>query len=238
MTVFFCKLADLTVEIRAQEAQVAAYFSDYIIESTEPEITLAMTDAQIDAEAVSGHEGRYYLEFLALCRAFCRATYAHGVFLLHAAVIEVDGFGYAFFAPSGTGKSTHIALWRHLLGERCRIVNGDKPFIRYVNGVYYAYGSPWCGKERWQRNVRVPLRALCRLTRGEKDEISSISKEDGAPYLLTQTYLPPTPDGTATVMGHVDGLLSQAPIYLLACTKSENAASIAYGAMANAHKEA
>ena len=236
MTVFFCKLADIEVEIHAQEAQTAAYFADYRIDTAVPKITLAMSDSQIEAEAVSGQEPRYYLEFLALCRAFCRAANAYDIFLLHAAVIEVDGCGYAFFAPSGTGKSTHILLWRRLLGEKCRIVNGDKPFVRYVDGTYYAYGSPWCGKERWQRNVRVPLRALCRLTRGEKDSIRKLSKEDCSPYILSQIYLPPTPDATERIMNHTDGLLSQAPIYLLACTPTENAARIAYAAMSSETK--
>ena len=237
MTVFFCKLADLEVEIHAQEAQTAAYFSDYRIDTATPKITLRLTDSQIEAEAVSGREPRYYLEFLALCRAFCREAYIYNVFLLHAAVIEVDGCGYAFFAPSGTGKSTHIVLWRRLLGERCRIVNGDKPFVRYIDGAYYAYGSPWCGKERWQRNVRVPLRALCRLTRGEQDSISRLSKEDCVPYIFSQIYLPPTADGAARVMEHIDGLLCQAPVFLLACTPNEAAAKVAYTAMSTISKE-
>lgn len=237
MTVFFCKFADLAIEIRAQEEQTIAYFSDYRIDSTIPDITLEMSDSQIEAEAVNGQEMRYYLEFLALCRAFCHAAYVHNVFLLHAAVIEVDGCGYAFFAPSGTGKSTHIALWRRLLGERCRIVNGDKPFVRCIDGTYYAYGSPWCGKERWQRNVRVPLHALCRLTRGEKDCISILPKEDCAPYILAQIYIPPDANGAAQILEHVDGLISQAPTYLLACTPTESAAKTAYTAMSKSFKE-
>ena len=231
MTVFFCKLADIEVEIHAQEEQTAAYFADYRTDPTTPKITLAMTDSQIEAETVSGQEPRYYLEFLALCRAFCREAYVYDLFLLHAAVIEVDGHGYAFFAPSGTGKSTHIVLWRRLLGERCRIVNGDKPFVRCIDGIYYAYGSPWCGKERWQRNVRVPLRALCRLTRGTEDCISALSKEDCAPYILSQVYIPPTAEATERTMDHVSHLLSQAPVYLLCCTPTENAAKVAYTAM-------
>ena len=237
MNVFFCKLADLEVKICAKEAQTLAYFSDYLIDETIPKVTLSMTDAQIEAEIVTGKEPRYYLEFLALCRAFCRAACTYDIFLLHAAVIEVEENGYAFFAPSGTGKSTHILLWRRLLGERCDIVNGDKPFVRYIDGTYYAYGSPWCGKERWQRNVRVPLRALCRLTRGEKDSISTMSKEECAPYILSQVYLPPTPEDTSRVMEHIDKLLEQAPCHLLACTPTENAAKVAYEAMSISSKE-
>ena len=48
---------------------------------------------------------------------------------MHGAVIEYEGNGYMFSADSGTGKTTHILLWRKFLGDKVKIVNGDKPFL-------------------------------------------------------------------------------------------------------------
>lgn len=86
----------------------------------------------------------------------------------HGACIEYGGRAYIFTAYSGTGKSTHIRLWGRYLGSSVRIVNGDKPIIDLhdVDDIA-AYGSPWCGKEGWQRNVRVPLGGICILHRAQ-----------------------------------------------------------------------
>ena len=92
-------------------------------------------------------------------------------FLLHAAVIEVDGLAYAFAAPSGTGKTTHIALWKKFFGDRANIINGDKPIIRFENGTPYIYGTPWCGKEGYNINTKAPLAALCFIERSPENTI-------------------------------------------------------------------
>ena len=82
-------------------------------------------------------------------------------YLLHCAVIEYNGEGYAFAAKSGTGKSTHTRLWRELFGERAIMVNDDKPFLQITSSGVFAYGSPWSGKHGLATNVRVPLEGVC-----------------------------------------------------------------------------
>ena len=80
-------------------------------------------------------------------------------FLLHSVCIDIEGTGVVFSAPSGTGKSTHLAnWWRYLNGtekmpeklknllkdkETVRakdetlpdltVVNGDKPIVRFFD---------------------------------------------------------------------------------------------------------
>ena len=56
-----------------------------------------------------------YLETLALYRKICNGLINFDVLLFHGSVIDVDGKGYLFAAASGTGKSTHAALWRTVL---------------------------------------------------------------------------------------------------------------------------
>ena len=94
--------------------------------------------------------------------------------MLHASCVEYDGKAYLFSARSGTGKSTHTHLWlKYLPGAR--IINDDKPAIRLVDGVFYAYGTPWSGKTDESVNVGVPIAGICFLSRGE-NKIKRIRK--------------------------------------------------------------
>ena len=87
-----------------------------------------------------------YIENICLYRSICRQIPTLGRMLLHAAVLEYDGNGYAFLGKSGTGKSTHTGLWlKHVPSSK--IVNGDKPILQYVDPQFIVYGTPWMGKE-------------------------------------------------------------------------------------------
>ena len=73
----------------------------------------------------------------------------YGAFLMHAAVVEVDGIAYVFTAPSGTGKSTHVQLWLDHFGPRARVLNGDKPLFRFEGNTLYACGTPGRARKIW-----------------------------------------------------------------------------------------
>ena len=88
-----------------------------------------------------------YLETLALLRKVAEVLPEKDGFLMHGAVIQWKDKAYMFTAPSGTGKTTHIRLWRKYLGQGVSIINGDKPFIRIVDDCVRIYGTPWAGKE-------------------------------------------------------------------------------------------
>ncbi len=235
---FFCRIADLDVRFDTRYEKAKLYAADYLIpETAQPDLTLSASDEELDEvladipARTDAADARAYAEFIALLRAFSREAYAYDVFLLHAAVIEADGMGYAFFAPSGTGKSTHIRLWRTRFGKAVNIVNGDKPFIRRKGDAFYAYGTPWCGKERWQRNVCVPLGGICELARGVTDVCTRLSVSEATPILLSQTYLPDTPEGAGHVLELLDGVMRQVPVFHLSCTKNPLAAEVACRAL-------
>lgn len=66
---------------------------------------------------------------------------AYDCFLMHGAVTAVNGAGYMFFtATSGTGKSTHVGLWKKYFDD-VEIINGDKPFIRVTGNEVRVYGT-------------------------------------------------------------------------------------------------
>ena len=103
----------------------------------------------------------------------------------HGSVVACRSSAFMFTAPSGTGKTTHSLLWTKHLPE-AYILNGDTPFVSTGDPVK-AWGSPWCGSERYNHNEGVPLKAICFLTRAEKNRIMEISADEAIPMLALQT---------------------------------------------------
>ena len=97
-----------------------------------------------------------------------------------------------FTAPSGIGKTTRIRLWREIYPDSI-IVNGDKPIVKVEHNRILVCGTPWCGKERWNTNTMVPLRAVFLLERVNTNEetiVEEISFEMAFQTLLKQIYQP------------------------------------------------
>ena len=94
--------------------------------------------------------------------------------LIHASLVRQNGYGYAFHAISGTGKSTQVSMWlRHL--PNCDLMNDDNPVIRVIDGQPYIYGSPWSGKTPCYRNIKAPLGALTRIDRDDHNWVEPLS---------------------------------------------------------------
>ena len=230
-----CKIADFYIEIYTLYSSTEAFCAGYVCEApARIDFTVVMREEDIDSEmardAASGGFSRAYYEQLALYRKICAELLGRGAFLMHCAVIEYAGKGYAFAAPSGTGKTTHIRLWRELLGEQVTIVNGDKPILRVTEGKIYAYGTPWCGKEGYNVNTRVPLHALCFLERAEENRIVSLSDTEAMPRLFSQIMIADSTD-LARQLELVDALVTKVPMYKLGCNMDIEAASVAYTGM-------
>ncbi len=166
-------------------------------------------------------------------RLLCRQALMRGGFFLHCAAIEYKNKAYLFLAPSGTGKSTHISLWRKLFGDEVNIINGDKPLIMPgEDGTFYAYGTPWSGKEGWQRNVGVSMGAVCILKRGENNSIVPIDSFLAAQYILRQTIVYSDREGLEVLLSSVNAFLdSGVECYMLKCNMDIEAAATSFEGM-------
>lgn len=171
-----------------------------------------------------------YLETLALLRKVAEELPEKNRFLMHGAVIEYDNKAYMFTAPSGTGKTTHIRLWRKFLGEKVSIINGDKPFIKAEDEIR-AYGTPWAGKEGWQNNKSDKLGGICIVQRGKKNEIRRISSKEAIVYLMGQIHFPDSPKNAGKTLEMLDLLLKKVPVYILKCDISKQAFITSYQTM-------
>ena len=227
------RIAELLMELPSRYGLVARVCEKYRVETEEaPDITVTVTDEEIAAVREKFPEyTEAYAENFCVCRRVSHEAAALGVVLFHAAAIMVDGKAYAFSAPSGTGKSTHIRLWRKVYGARVEMINGDKPFLREADGVFTVYGSPWCGKEGWNRNVSAPLAGLCFLTQAKENVISPMSAERALPRVFAQMIKPPTEAGVASCLRVADLLIRNVPIYHLACNMDPSAAELSFRTM-------
>lgn len=154
-----------------------------------------------------------------------------GAFWVHAALVGMDGEGYAFSAPSGTGKTTHARQWLKAFGPRARIVNGDLPVIRREGGTYWAYGTPFCGKEGYNENGRVALRGLAFLERGGGDSVRPADAAFAFGRLVFDhsTWIGPRNQGS--YLDLLQGFVEDVPMWRLVCRPDEEAARVAYEAM-------
>lgn len=230
----FCiRIAELEVGIEHRFEDILRCCRAYLSDSKQTHISVCVTDETLAFERKTAGDAFSdgYLETLAVYRAIGEQLPLFDGFIFHSAVIELDGKAYAFAAKSGTGKSTHIRHWRSAFGHRVSPVNGDKPIFRYMDGVLHACGTPWAGKEGWQRNVCVPLSGICFLERGEVDRIAPISLKDALPKALSQIYLPADRTSAEQTLVLLDRALHETPLWYMQCTDNIHAAQVACDAM-------
>jgi len=176
-------------------------------------------------------QGAYY-ETLAMFRKITEAVIGYRTLLIHGSAIALDGEVYLFIAPSGTGKSTHTALWRKCFGNRATMVNDDKPLVRIEEDSVFACGTPWNGKHRLGSNMLAPLKAICYLERAEENSIERLSPEKAFAYVYRQTYRPQDSALLVQTMDLLSRLLRMVPVYRMQMNNfREDAVTIAYEGM-------
>ena len=156
----------------------------------------------------------------------------HGGMMLHSSAVMVDGRVYLFSAPSGTGKSTHTALWLQYLGERAQIINDDKPAIRVIGEKAYVYGTPWSGKTDQNRNVRGELAGIAVVKRAKENQIRRLNNKEAIFALLDQTPRSRIEKRVERLFQVIETLIQTIPIYELSCNMELEAAKLAYETMA------
>ena len=148
--------------------------------------------------------------------------------LIHASLVRKLGYGYAFIAKSGTGKSTQVSLWlRHI--EGCDLMNDDNPIIRIIDGIAYIYGSPWSGKTPCYRKVKARLGGITRIERAPENSIECLPIVEAfasvLPSCSSMKWDADVFDGICNIVG---GIIAQTPIYTLHCRPDKAAAELCH----------
>lgn len=172
-----------------------------------------------------------HMEIITLLRKIADYITRYNRALMHGSAICVDGKAYIFTALSGTGKSTHTALLRKLLGDRCTMINDDKPFLIFEQDQVYVCGTPWMGKHRIGNNVIKPLGGIFFLRRSEENSLQKMEPNKALPLMLSQIHRPVDSECMVHTLDMLDGLLSKVPLYDFACNMDISAAELSSSVM-------
>ena len=225
-------LADLKINIEHKYDYMSYLCKDYISQSDTPDIIAKADNAAIlkEKELVPSAPIES-CESLCIYRAIGERLPHFDRFVFHGAAIEYGGKAYLFTAPSGTGKTTHINLWKQYLGDKVDIINGDKPIIKAGN-ISTVYGTPWAGKEGYQRNTSAPLKAICILKQGKENKITKLELAEAVNHLMRQVYLPSNPSALSKTLELLGTVIENTPVYLLECDISKQAFETSFNQMA------
>lgn len=231
----FYIIADLKVRMKTfgrTELQARPYLcepfdiEDFAIDSSTVE-NLGMIPVDDYFKEVS-HDLR---EYMISGMLFYKNLLNHQGMMLHSSCIVVDGKAYLFTADSGTGKSTHTNLWLNMFGDRAYILNDDKPALRLVNGVWYAYGTPWSGKNDISVNTRIPVAGIACLERGENNEIERFCGANAIQAIMKQVNRPRKSEYRVKLLNLLNELMTRVPVWKLKCNMDPEAAIVSYEAM-------
>ncbi len=231
-----CLIADLHVEIPA-EGGLAPLCADYTTDPADsPDIVVRASDYRRPTSFEATEEAIAYME--SGIRFYCELLRFDG-FALHASAVSYGGKAYLFSGTSGVGKSTHTHLWQSTLGEDVKIFNDDKPALRRLGNRWYAYGTPWCGKDHVNINMKVPLAGICFLRQADQNKIRRLDSKEALQRILSQTIRKRLDeDETVLLLSHIDKLIREIPIFELENRPEPSAARLSYEAMRRVAEEA
>ena len=189
----------------------------------DPLFTVSVSEAELEAEKRISPFPDDYLEFVCAYRKIAERLPEFGAFVLHGAAVCRNDRAYIFTAPSGTGKTTHATLWMRTFSDTW-ILNGDKPVICRKDGIFYACGTPWKGKEQYGQPQMRPVGSICLLRRAPDNEIRRISGREFVLTLLQQIYRPSVPENLERTLLLLDEFCAAVPAFELKCNPDPSAA--------------
>lgn len=230
-----CDIAGLRVDIKNMTGRTGKQAQPYISKDQSEknvDIVIDVTPERVEAAKEAHPElNSDDWEYMLTGQDFYTALIGYNGILLHSSCIAVDGTAYAFSADSGTGKSTHTALWLKHFGERAHMVNDDKPAIRIIDGKVYACGTPWSGKYDYSTPELVPLAGICFIERSEENHIERAETSKAIYNIFAQTVRKIGAQRMEKLMEVLDNIFKLVPIWQLGCNISDEAVLTSYNAM-------
>ena len=225
----YCKIAELNVEI-PETTDLAVRCIPYVtVPSHIPDIAIREEEYRPHVWPRLDEDGMIYME--SGIQFYGHLLRFNGL-MLHASAVELNGKAYLFSGPSGMGKSTHTRLWQQTFGSAAQVFNDDKPALRCVDGKWYAYGTPWCGKDGINQNKKVPLAGICFLKRGEENSIRQLTVAEVIPCIVSQTRRKfQNPELINLMLQNVEQLVASIPVFELYNKPEPEAALLSYDTM-------
>lgn len=231
-----CTISELVVEISTMGGMTSRC-RDYLC-NEEKSIDIVVSEKEYNTEKwyPLSEEIAIYLES---GFQFYRKLLDFNGMMLHASAVEVDGKAYLFSGPCTVGKSTHTRLWQEICEEKAIIINDDKPALRRLDNGWFAYGTPWCGKDGINENRKAKLGGICFLKQGTENSIRRVNKIEALRMILSQTaHKFKVEEQMDLKLKLVEQLINEIPIYELTNRPELEAAILSYETMRKGAEEA
>jgi len=190
--------------------------------------------ALVDPEFCSGNlylgstnnngEGVFPLQNLDM-RIFVNWLANYNDLILHAAGAAIGGKGYAFIGSSGSGKSTLAeTLFKQ---NHVTILGEDQVVLRYFDGRFWIFGTPWHERPEMCSTTGVPLEKLFILDRESNQVISNLSPSASITRILQTAFIPYyRHDRLLPLIDRLSLLSESIPIYKYAYKLGSDAVSL------------
>ena len=230
------RFADLNIEFLPPNKYLDYQLRDYSVvsENTDISLTISEVDMQFERkqkENLNTQKHDFFITNTVALRKIAEKLPFYDSAVFHSCAFAVDKKGVALTARSGTGKTTHMLLWKEMLGEKFNIVNGDKPFIRIIDDNLYVYGSPWAGKEGLNANISSPLTDICLISRSKTNFTEKLSKQEGIDILMQQIYMPLDVSARLKTLELIYKIAEKVNFWQINCNMEPEAAEVAYNAI-------
>ncbi len=137
-----------------------------------------------------------------------------GDVILHASGVNVDGHGYVFAGKAGAGKSTLASLL--LRNHAVTVLGEDQVILRYLNGRFWIFGTPWHEDPVMCSPQGVPLEKLFFLDRDDKQGVSLIKPIESVTRILQTAFVPfYRQDLMPGILDRLEKLSKQVPGFVL-----------------------
>ena len=126
------------------------------------------------------------LEFpLAEVLMVCLMAQGRGL-MVHACGLDDGGRGYLFAGNSTHGKSTMAGIWR----DEATVLNDDRIVLRWREGRFWMYGTPWHGDYTGVSPMGLPLEKIFFLRHAADNQLRQVDGTAAASMLLARSFLP------------------------------------------------
>ncbi len=173
-------------------------------------------------------DAEYSLPLAAICSRFA----GFNTVFLHGSYVNFDDCGVVFTGYSGVGKTTQASLWNEFLNAEP--INGDKVFLRVVDGEVFAYGSPWKGSSEYCINKKSPLKGVVVLKQSKENTIKRLNTLECIELFMPHIFLPHWDE--VNLLKAIDTfniILEKVPVWLLECRPDEDAVKLTRDAIFN-----
>lgn len=224
-----CRIADLIVEV-PEQGGMAPRCQDYLTDESLPaDVVIDASHYQLNSSAPVSPE---IVSYVCSGAQFYAQLLRFSGMLLHSSAVEYEGKAYLFSGPCGVGKSTHARQWQQSFGDAVRVFNDDKPALRCLDGVWYAYGTPWCGKDGININIKVPIAGICFLKQAEENSIRAMTAAEAVSHIYWQTMNAwRKRENMDCLLCQIDKLVRSVPVWELKNAPGPESAKLAFETM-------